>query len=300
MGLNRNIKVVTRILGGLGNQLFAFCAARRLSLANNAELVLDHVSGFKRDSMYQRYYQLDHFHIPCRKATPTEQMEPFSRIRRKWKIIQNQKKPFEQRNYIKQERMDFDSRLLNVKPKGTVYVEGYWQSEEYFKDVSETIRSDLRIIPPKDEVNQAIAEKIENCTAIAVHVRFFDATEQQGINNAPSNYYTNAIEEMKRRVPDAHYYVFSDKPNDARNYIPFADDQITLVAHNQGDENAYADLWLMTKCRHFIIANSTFSWWGAWLGGCKDKIVIAPGFEKREGVSWWGFDGLIPKEWITC
>ena len=74
----------------------------------------------------------------------------------------------------------------------------------------------------------------------------------------------------------------------------------SLVSHNQGDENAYADLWLMTLCRHFIIANSTFSWWGAWLSRDASGIVIAPDFELRKGVAWWGFDGLIPERWIKC
>ena len=80
--------------------------------------------------------------------------------------------------------------------------------------------------------------------------------------------------------------------------MPLPDGRVTLVAHNQGDEAAYADLWLMTQCQHFIIANSTFSWWGAWLASHVGKYVIAPGFEMREGKMWWGFDGLLPDEWI--
>jgi hypothetical protein len=76
------------------------------------------------------------------------------------------------------------------------------------------------------------------------------------------------------------------------------DARVTLVTHNQGDEHAYADLWLMTQCQHFIIANSTFSWWGAWLAEHMDKRVIAPGFEMRQGKMWWGFKGLLPSAWI--
>ena len=80
--------------------------------------------------------------------------------------------------------------------------------------------------------------------------------------------------------------------------IPLPDARVTLVAHNHGDEHAYADLWLMTQCQHFIIANSTFSWWGAWLAEHPAKQIIAPGFEMRQGKSWWGFKCLLPTEWI--
>lgn len=291
-------KIVARILGGLGNQLFSYAAARRLALVNDAELVIDDKSGFARDHDYQRHYQLDHFSIPCRKAGAVERLEPFSRARRYLKRRLNQRLPFRARSYIHQEGINFDSRLLQVKSRGTVYIEGYWQSEDYFKDVEETIRDDLRIIPPTDATNLAMAARIRACLAVAVHVRFFDAPTEGGINNAPDDYYARAVAEMEMLAPDTHYFVFSDQPAAARDRIPLTADRITLVSHNQGDENAYADLWLMTQCQHFIIANSTFSWWGAWLAEHLGKHVIAPGLEVREGKMWWGFEGLLPEEWL--
>ena len=293
-------KIIPRIFGGLGNQLFCYAAARRLALVNNAELVLDHVSGFAYDAVYQRHYQLGHFSIPCRKATAFERLEPCSRVRRSIKRKWNQRLPFAQRAYIQQQGIDFDPRLLQVKPKGTVYLEGYWQSEDYFKDAEATIRQDLQIKPPTDVRNLAMAEKIHNCTAVAVHVRFFDEPHASGSNNAPGDYYTRAVQKMDSFAPTAHYFIFSDQPEAARARIPLPDGRFTLVSHNQGDAIAYADLWLMSQCQHFIIANSTFSWWGAWLGGNDDKIVITPGFELRQGVAWWGFDGLIPEGWVKC
>lgn len=291
-------KLIHRLFGGLGNQLFIYAAARRLSLANHAELILDDVSGFAYDSMYQRHYQLDHFNIPCRKATALERLEPFSRLRRVLKRKWNQRLPFEQRRYLVQEGVNFDPRLLTFKPQGTVYLEGYWQSEDYFKDVAATIRQDLQIKSPTDVANLAMAEQIRSATGVAVHVRFFDEPHAAGINNAPGNYYTRALEAMERLVPGAHYFIFSDQPAAARARIPLPDERVTLVHHNQGDENAYADLWLMTQCQHFIIANSTFSWWGAWLAEHPAKQIIAPGLEMRQGSMWWGFKGLLPDEWI--
>lgn len=293
-----NSKFIPRLFGGLGNQLFIYAASRRLALVNHAELVLDDVSGFVRDHDYQRHYQLDHFNIPCRKATAVERLEPFSRVRRYFKRKWNQRLPFEQRAYLVQEGIDYDPRLLQFKPKGTVYLEGYWQSENYFKDVAATIRQDLQIKPPTDAANLAMARQINSRTAVAVHVRFFDEPHSAAINNASGDYYTRAVAEMEQRLSHAHYFIFSDQPEAARARISLPDSRVTLVAHNQGDENAYADLWLMTQCQHFIIANSTFSWWGAWLSSNPRAIVISPGKYGEMGRSW-GFRGLIPNRWVN-
>ena len=298
MGPQLTTKLILRLFGGLGNQLFCYAATRRLALVNQAELVIDDVSGFVHDHEYQRHYQLGHFNIPCRKATPAERLEPFSRVRRYLNRRWNQHLPFAQRAYLMQAGVDFDPRLLHFKPQGTVYLEGYWQSEDYFKDVADTLRQDLQIKPPSDAANLVMAAKIGRCTAVAVHVRFFDELHAIGINNAPGDYYTRSVALMESLAPTAHYFIFSDKPEAARASIPLPDARVTMVAHNQGDELAYADLWLMTQCHHFIIANSTFSWWGAWLAAQPEKHVIAPGFEMRQGKMWWGFKGLLPGEWI--
>ena len=299
-----NKRIVVRVFGGLGNQLFIYAAARRLALANNAELVIDDISGFTHDHQYQRHYQLDHFSIPCRKATAAERLEAFARagryLIRRW----NARRPFEQRSYLQQEGIDFDPRLLSLRPKGRLYLEGYWQSEGYFKDVEPQIRDDLRIIPPTDDQNQQMAQRIRNELSVAVHVRFFDepdtaASAAQVANNVLGDYYHRAIATMEQRVPGAHYVVFSDRLQEAKARLSLPESRMTLVHHNQGDAMAYADLWLMSQCQHFIIANSTFSWWGAWLAAHHDKVVVAPGFEKQDGANAWGFRGLLPSQWIA-
>jgi hypothetical protein len=250
--LMSNPKLIPRIFGGLGNQIFCYAAIRRLALGNKAELLLDDVSGFAYEAVYQRHNQLDHFNTPCRKATATERLEPFSRVRRYLKRRWNPRLPFAQRAYLVQAGIDFDPRLLRLKQQGTVYLKGYWQSEDYFKEMEASIRQDLQIKPPTDAAILAIAARIGDCTAVAVHVRFFDEPDATGINNAPGDYYSRAVETMERLVPAAHFFIFSDQPVAARARISLPDARVTLVAHNQGDEHAYADLWLMTQCQHFI------------------------------------------------
>ncbi|MDG4595652.1 MAG: alpha-1,2-fucosyltransferase [Candidatus Contendobacter sp.] len=290
-------KIIARIKGGLGNQLFCYAAARRLALVNNAELVIDNVTGFVRDRQYRRQYMLDRFHIPARKATPAERLEPFERYRRGIMQWWSRRTPFTERCYLEQEGIDFDERLLSLKVRGILYLDGLWQSEGYFKDMERTIRADLRIQSPTDPHNQAMVEQIQGTQAVAVHVRWFDAPGSVGPYNAAADYYHRAIALMNERIPEAHYFLFSDDPVAARAQIPLPDRRLTSISHNQGDENAYADLWLMSQCQHFITANSTFSWWGAWLGQKQEKIVITPDLNKT-GKSSWGFIGLIPLKWL--
>lgn len=294
-------KVIATIFGGIGNQLFCYAAARRLAVVSGAELVIDDVSGFARDRVYMRRYQLDHFNISCRKTTRAERLEPFSHARHYLRSGYNRHRPFDKRTYIVQDRsIDFEPRLLVLRPRGTLRLQGYWQSESYFQDIEAVIREDLRIVPPADKANLEMAARVRDSLAVAVHVRFFDTPDEngKGNNNITGEYYTRAVARMETLAPGAHYFVFSDRPDAARALIPLPDSRATCISHNQSDEMAYADLWLMTQCRHFIIANSTFSWWGAWLAGNGGKQVIAPGFEVRGDKTSWGFSGLLPEAWI--
>lgn len=292
-------KIICRIKGGLGNQLFCYAAARRLALVNNAELVIDDVTGFARDRQFARQYVLDHFRIPCRKAIPAERLEPFERYRRGLLKLLSHRLPFAKRPYIEQMGFDYEERLLTLKVSNNLYLDGLWQSERYFKDVEQIIREDLQIIPPTDELNQRMADKIRTCNAVALHVRWFNAPGSNGIHNLAVDYYHRAIALMEDKLYSPHFFLFSDSPEAARTLLGLPESKVTFVSHNLGDEHAYADLWLMTQCKQFITANSTFSWWGAWLAESGDKIVVTPDI-KQEVVQEtnWGFDGLIPDQWI--
>jgi len=295
------LRVITRIKGGLGNQLFCYAAARRLSIVNNAELVIDDVTGFVRDHLYHRCYMLDRFNIQARKATKAERLEPFERFRRALAKWHSRKQPFEQRRYIEQDGIDFDERILCIKVEETLYLDGLLQSEGYFKDVQDVIREDLRIIPPTDSENQRMAEKIRNNPAVAIHVRWFDRPggPDSATHNAAADYYQRAIALMDEKIDSPRYFLFSDDPLAARAKLALPNGRATFVSHNRGDEKAYADLWLMTQCRHFITANSTFSWWGAWLGGKNEKIVMTPMVvQNKIETTNWGFKGLIPDVWM--
>jgi len=282
-------KVIVRIKGGLGNQLFCYAAARRLALANKAELVIDDVTGFVRDTQYRRKYMLDKFSITARKATPAERLEPFERYRRGLAMFLSRRKPFGQRPYLEQEGLDFDRRLLDLKVSGSLYLDGYWHSEDYFKDVEERLREDLRIIPPTDEQNLRLGAEIVSGPSVALHVRSFAAGDSSATLGA--EYYNRALEYAEAKLGKPRYFLFSEEPEAALARLALPEGRVTVVSHNKGDGAACSDLWLMSKCSHFIIANSTFSWWGAWLSNAPWKIVVAP-------KSGFANEDIIPERWI--
>ncbi|MDA8130459.1 MAG: alpha-1,2-fucosyltransferase [Elusimicrobia bacterium] len=284
-------KVIIRIKGGLGNQLFCYAAARRLALANGAELVIDDVTGFVRDARYRRKYMLDHFNIGARKATPPERMEPFERLRRGLAKWLSRRRPFGARAYLEQEGLEFDPRLLALKVKDTVYLDGYWHSENYFKDREREIREDLRMSPPADAANLRVEAEIRSRASVALHVRLFEATGSAGASDAPADYYRRAVDYMDAKAGRPHYFLFSDMPEEARSRIGLPGDRLTVVSHNRAGDAACADLWLMGRCSHFITANSTFSWWGAWLSDSPGKIVVAP-------AAGFANDDAVPGTWV--
>lgn len=293
---SKKSKIILRVFGGLGNQLFSYAAARRLAEVNNSELLINHISGFSLDKKYKRKYQLNNFSITCRKANYLERLEPFGQTRRYLYAKWNKSLPFEKKFFLTEEGLGFDPRLINLKVSNKLYIEGYWQSENYFKDIESIIRRDLVIDPPRDILNLKLSKIIESKIAVAVHIRFFQNFLDK--NKYNKRYYDNAINIFNNRIKNVHFFIFSDHPKIAQKLISIPKDRFTLIGHNKGEENAYADLWLMSKCKHFIIANSTFSWWGAWLSNNSNKLIIAPKKIILSGEGAWGFKGMLPDSWL--
>lgn len=287
--------VITRIKGGLGNQLFCYAAARRLAYANNTDLVIDDRTGFERDATYRRIYRLDGFAIAGRKARAAERLEPFERGRRAIAKWTNRLLPFSLRKYIEQQGVDFDERLLSAKVRGRVYLDGLWQSELYFKDIEAIIRKDIQLIDAQVIRNRASALGLAQAGSVSIHVRWFDMGENDSSYNLNERYYENAISLMFAQNPNSRLYVFSDQPARTRELGWVKKYRPELVV-SQGSE--LTDFGLMSSCQHHIIANSTFSWWAAWLSCDIRKLVIAPQ-SRQHGISAWGFKGLIPNAWTS-
>lgn len=292
-------KLIVRLSGGLGNQMFGYAAARRLAIKTGAELVVDPWSGFVRDTVYGRRFALGPFAIAARMATTSEMLRPFERARRALLKRREARKPYDARRYVVQDEDAFEARLLTKPVMGTTFIEGVWPSEDYFLDVACQVRADFALKAMPHGRVEVLGQQMKNSNSVAVHVRFFKTDSTDTSSNVGADYYTRSLAMIRERVVPAHFYVFSDRPADAAQKLGLATDEATLVDHNGGDLVAHHDLWLMSQCRHIVIANSTFSWWGAWLGdtGGDGRMVIAPD-PARYPAMGWSLERFLPDRWL--
>lgn len=174
-----------------------------------------------------------------------------------------------------------------------ILYDGFWQSEKYFTDVQEDLRQVFRFDPSRlSERSAEAADRIRSTNSVSVHIRRGDYLSNRELNGiCTASYYQKALHEMRARVPDSRFYVFSDDPNWVAENIYFAD--FELIDWNRSNES-WQDMYLMCQCSHNIIANSSFSWWGAWLNTNPDKIIIAP---SRWFNSWDAAD-IVPDGWL--
>jgi hypothetical protein len=289
--------IIVQLKGGLGNQLFQYAAGRRIAKVNNFSLKLD-LSWFKDQP--DRLYSLNHFATIKDVASPAEVAtltDPFW-LRLKEYLLNkiNLSGTDGKRTMILERSLDFDPNILQISK--SVYLKGYWQSEKYFKDIEEIIRKEFTVTTAPSPDNIKIANKIRSTEAICIHVRrgdyVSDPKANQLIGLCPLDYYYKSIDYILSKVDKPHFFIFSDDPDWTQQHIKI-DAPITYVCNNSSDKN-YEDLRLMRYCRHFIIANSSFSWWGAWLSPNVQKIVIAPAQWFRG--EQYNDEDRLPKEWI--
>jgi hypothetical protein len=185
---------------------------------------------------------------------------------------------------------------------GGAYLDGYWETPEYFEDVADVIREDLTIDGELSGKSAETARAIADDDAVSVHVRRGDLLSEgpHPLGNAlPPSYYHDAAERVSTTVTNPHFFVFSDDPDWAVDNLAF-DHPTTYVTHND-ERTDYLDVELMRRCDHHVIANSTFSWWGAWLNDDTKKVVTYPTPWKRFGYPDDAIDDwdLVPDDWVA-
>lgn len=273
--------IIIRMTGGLGNQMFEYALYLKLR-AMGKEVKFDDITEYELDNA--RPVMLWAFDISYPKAKKEEIneitdgfMKLSHRIRRK--LFGRKSLEYHEKD------CNYDEQILLKDP---AYLTGYFQSEKYFRDVAGEVRKAFtfsdRIWENLDgEIKQRIKTylgQIENTVSVSVHVRRGDYIEKEEIYGGicTEKYYKAAIEYMEKQFPDGCFYLFSNEPEWVKSWIKenYGEDNRFIIIEGTTEETGYLDLLLMSRCKGHIIANSSFSWWGAWLDDCYEKKVIAP------------------------
>jgi hypothetical protein len=269
--------------------MFQYAIGRSLALKNNDVLKLD-VSNYTSSQVgiTPRQYALGVFNVVENFATEDEvnMLHYKSRILRKLRLVKKT-------HCVEKRASVFDEKIMDIR--GNVYLDGFWQTEKYFKDVAEIIKKDFIPKSPLSQSASEVLKKIEETNSISLHIRRGDYISDSKTNlfHGPCTlaYYEKAIEYILKKVDDPVFYIFSDDIEWAKKNLKAPND----VFVSQPNIKDFEEMFLMSKCKHNIIANSSFSWWGAWLNRYEKKIVVAP-------TPWFNANekliDLIPNSWI--
>ncbi len=281
--------------------MFQYAAGRALAIRNGSALKLD-LRGFERYSLHQGYQLSKVFSIDVAAATESEirTVLGWQRHRVARRIVQAEwLMSFGIARYLREPRNYCWSTFARLR--GPAYLEGYWQSECYFEPIRDQIRSDFKYCRPIDRGNAVLAEQMERGMSVSLHVRRGDyvtntrAAQRHG--TCDLEYYDRAIRFIADRFERAEFYAFSDDMAWVRKNLGALGVPITYVDHND-DDASYNDMRLMSCCKHNIVANSSFSWWGGWLNRNEKKIVIAPKRWFADGVRQAAATNICPPSWV--
>ena len=285
--------IITSLTGGLGNQLFQYAAGRSLAHYHQTELVLD-LEWFnsRPDTNTPRHFELGNYNIAARFLSPAENrslrfyrgriLSRISFLPRKWRL-------FTEKSFC------FDPDFFKLP--NDVYLRGYWQSAQYFEVIRNILLKEFAPIDPPGSKNEALLREMNEGNSVSLHIRRGDylsnpvAAEYHGI--CPLDYYERAIGRIEESFDNPHFFVFSDDLDWARANLNI-NHPVKFIGHNSGAQ-AFQDIRLIAACKHQIIANSSFSWWGAWLNQNPKKMVIAP---KQWFLAKKDTSTLIPNDWI--
>jgi hypothetical protein len=289
--------IVSNLIGGLGNQMFQFACGRALSLRLNKDFKIT-TSQFDSYLLHNGYELNNIFNISIQKISDSDLKDilgwrSFPMFR---KILgRHQMHWATNKHWVNEPSLSYWKGIYDVSTPA--YLHGYWQSEKYFEDFEETIRNDFTFNTQFNDLDIATLNKINMQPSASVHIRRGDYSLAKNIkiySTLEMDYYRTAIRQIRLKIPNVKFFFFSDDPYWVEKKFNEEFGPIELVNHNFGINSAN-DMRLMSNCNHHIIANSSFSWWGAWLNPNPAKIVIAP---KKWFLKEADNIDLIPKSWM--
>lgn len=286
---------VVRVCGGFGNQLFqyAFYLAVKDKFNETTKLDIHDMATYELHNGYEleRIFNLNENYCSAEEKFAVQSTKNIFT-----KLVKEIKKytPFIPRTYIKEKKhLHFSYQEADLGNKDTtIYYRGSWQNPQYFNAIANEIREKLTFPEFTEHKSLALCQEISEHETVAVHIRRGDYLKHKalgGICDLP--YYQNAINKIEGLVNKPLFVIFSDDISWCRENINV--ENVRFVDWNTG-EQSFQDMHLMSLCSHNIIANSSFSWWGAWLNANPDKIVISP----NKWIHYTDSMGIVPSEWI--
>lgn len=302
--MSMNSKVTVFLRGGLGNQMFQCAVGLNLAKKNNAQLLLDTTflnDRFPRSQFTYRSYDLDIFRIEPH-FTTLSKISSTIPIPGVWlgldlALIKMRDILGIQRIIKEKKEYRFDPQVFSAK--GNIVLYGRWQSEKYFADITRDIRNTFCFKEKLSGDAAAFAKQIQNSNSVSLYVRRGDYVKfekmKKIMGDTDLSYYVRAVSYIAERVPAPHFFILSDDIAWCRENIKIPFPAMYLDEKIAGSKYAFY-LELMSLCKHNIIANGTFSWWGAWLNENPGKIIIAP--KKWHAGENFEMTDIIPQAWI--
>jgi hypothetical protein len=298
--------IIVLLQGGLGNQMFQYAAGRALALRNNTYLKIDLSyikNGVLGENVDYRKYGLDKFCISGEVISEDEltgfirKSKIFSKLKLSW-INRKTGYRFPLSKIFHQKGYGYTPEFTSLS--SNTYLIGYWQNTRFFAGREEIIQQDFSFKNLPDELNKELLNKIEKCDSVAVHIRRGDFKKLPVLGTINLEYYFKALNYILVKLNYPVLFFFSDEMSWVReNFAPFNPGIAKYyVELNTASGNESDDLRLMSNCKHNIIGNSTFGWWGAWLNSNPDKIVIAPEKLFADPVIDSQLQGMIPDNWV--
>lgn len=291
--------IFLKISGGLGNQMFQYATATSLAVLKNTTTGVDladiNTKEGKKNFTY-RNFQLDSiFNLSNFKIVPSYAYSFITGT----SIIDKIKRKLIGGEYFLEKNLAFCSDIFKIT-KNT-YLEGYFQSEKNFIKTEKEIRQQFAFTKKLNIKSEEILQKIQNSKSIAIHIRRGDYIKNKVINSVHGtcsiSYYKRALKHFK--IEESDVFFFSDDINWVKNNFTFLNpDKTHFIDWNTGNDS-WQDMALMSNCQNFIIANSSFSWWGAWLSDYSDKKIIAPKKWFNDNSKNEQTKDLLPSSWIV-
>lgn len=292
-----------KVTDGLGNQMFQYAYGRSLALKNDVPLKLD-LRFYDYDNY--RKFHLDVFNVKYEVATNDELEKianPWGTRKKRIRKLKNRimislgiHKRFKKTHVYENRIFLIDGRLKKVKPN--TYVEGYFQSYGYMQGIEDELRNEFAFKDDPVGKNLELLRELKSKNSVSIHIRRGDyitnKLHKDFMGTCSVEYYNNAIKQVIENTEEVNFYVFGIGMDWAREKLDFKRRPVKFVTHND-EKNGFEDLRLMSNCKHNIIANSTFSWWGAWLNKNKEKMIFAPKIWLKEKAN--KVEKLIPNNW---